>query len=39
MEAVCDLLPVDGTAQAATAAEVARQLVWNYQEFVMETRT
>jgi hypothetical protein len=38
MEAVRDLLPVDGTAQAATAAGVARQLVWNYQEFVMETR-
>ena len=38
METVCDLLPVDGTARAATAAEAARQLVWNYQEFVMETR-
>ena len=38
MEAVCDLLPVDGTAKLATAAKAARQLVWNYQEFVTETR-
>ncbi len=38
MEAICDLLPVDGTAKTATAAEIARQIVWNYQEFVVETR-
>ena len=38
MKAVCDLLPVRGAAQEATAAEVARQLAWNYKEFVTETR-
>ena len=38
MEAIGDLLPVDGAVQAGNAAEVARQLVWNYKEFVMETR-
>jgi hypothetical protein len=38
MESICDLLPVGGAARAATSAEVARQIVWNYQEFVMETR-
>jgi hypothetical protein len=38
MKAVCDLLPVGGATQEATAAEVARQLAWNYKEFVTETR-
>jgi len=39
LQGVCDLLPVDKTAGAASAADVARQLAWNYQEFVMETRS
>ncbi|MGA3127608.1 MAG: hypothetical protein ABSD13_12905 [Candidatus Korobacteraceae bacterium] len=38
MKAVIELLPVGGTAQEATAAEVARELAWNYKEFVTETR-
>ena len=38
MGSICDLLPVRGAARAGTSAEVARQIVWNYQEFVMETR-
>ncbi len=36
MKGVCNLLPVSGVA--LEAAEVARQLTWNYQEFVTETR-
>jgi hypothetical protein len=33
------LLPVDGGAQVVTASEVAEQLVWNYKQFAMETRS
>lgn len=39
LKRVRELLPVDIAAQPATAAEVARQLAWNYQEFVTETRS
>lgn len=39
LKSVRGLLPVDGGAQLATADEVAAQLVWNYKQFVMETRS
>jgi hypothetical protein len=33
------LLPVDGGAQVVTGTEVAAQVVWNYKQFAMETRS
>jgi hypothetical protein len=39
LEFVRELLPVDGGAQVITSTEVVEQLVWNYKQFAMETRS
>lgn len=39
LKSVRGFLPVDGGEQVTTGADVVAQLVWNYKQFAMETRS